>query len=1058
MLKVKNLVKIYKPKKGQAVTALNDVTVDFSDVGLVFLLGKSGSGKSTLLNLLGGLDTYTSGDIVIRGKSTKDFKQSNFDSYRNTFIGFIFQEFNILEEFSVGKNIGLALELQHKLGDRKAVENLLTQVDLEGYYDRKPNELSGGQKQRVAIARALIKNPEIVMADEPTGALDSNTGKQVFDTLKKLAKYKLVIVVSHDRENAEIYGDRIIELADGKIISDRVRSITTNNLVEQKITVIDDKLVKIKAGSALDAAEIVELNKILTNSKEDVYLSLDTKANEEFSKKAVLSGGASTFNATKQEDIKAKTYNASEFKLTKSKLPGKDSFKMALSGLSHKKFRLAFTIFLSFITFAMAGFSTAASLFDAVKTERETLRQVGANQILMAMQSGQESPLGNYFNDQYARGLTVSEIAEIERISGQKAIRLYQPQEQFNPSFFSLYENYGIKNNELTTVYYPESIKNFMIVNNAEDAGITKIGENSRLPKNASEIALTDYLVDGFIEYGYKLKVDGKPTISVKIEKAEDMIGKQIGPSASLLTVVGVYKTSIDKEQFAKYKEISTSNMIASLTFDPSHLIMGMGIVSEDYNNGNSPLGEDFSSNRIFNIRSTDANGAGGTEYCRIKYYERCLSADKSQYVMSGSRETLANNEIIINIKLAKEMLKEPNNNLNDTQWAKAIMAYPKEERKIRYGFSNSESGIINWEDAEVVGINFYSDRTIVCLGENRLNEEQKREKELQGININGYGIDLKGTAGLEAQGLYSFKKFSVASLESKQEIYWGKTNGVANAPKTTLAENEIIVDSQIFSKNNGGGGTLSPEEVKAKFDEITKQGLFGKISYDSKGNQTVGSGKEVVVVGIFTAAYNQTLIADSFYAQLKDSIQAPKKIIVTLPTSEIKRAELFKYFDSIRTKEGTEVSRIKVCSHISPLMEFATSLIEPLKTVFMYVSILFSVFAALLLMNFIGVSISYKKKEIGVLRAIGARSTDVFKIFFAESAVIAAMNLILASISLVVVSVLLNRLLQVTVFTFNLLPYLLMAVLSFGIAFIATYIPTKKIAHKKPIDAINNK
>jgi len=220
MLEIKNLTKIYKSKGGVKVKALDAVSVKFPENGMVFLLGKSGSGKSTLLNVCGGLDNPTSGEIIVKGRSSVNFKQSDFDSYRNTFIGFIFQEYNILDEFSVEENIALALELQGKEKNLDAINELLEKVDLKGYNNRKPNTLSGGQKQRLAIARALVKSPEIIMADEPTGALDSQTGKQVFDTLKELSENTLVIVVSHDREFAQQYADRIIELKDGKIITD----------------------------------------------------------------------------------------------------------------------------------------------------------------------------------------------------------------------------------------------------------------------------------------------------------------------------------------------------------------------------------------------------------------------------------------------------------------------------------------------------------------------------------------------------------------------------------------------------------------------------------------------------------------------------------------------------------------------------------------------------------------------------------------------------------------------------------------------------------------------
>ena len=202
MLEIRNVTKIYRSKTGEEVRALDNVSISFPETGMVFILGKSGSGKSTLLNVMGGLDSYDGGEFIIKGKSSNDFGGSDFDAYRNTFIGFIFQEYNVLDDFTVGANIALALELQGKKATPETIGDILEQVDLVDFAKRKPNELSGGQKQRVAIARALVKDPQIIMADEPTGALDSATGKQIFDTLKELSKTKLVLIVSHDRDFA----------------------------------------------------------------------------------------------------------------------------------------------------------------------------------------------------------------------------------------------------------------------------------------------------------------------------------------------------------------------------------------------------------------------------------------------------------------------------------------------------------------------------------------------------------------------------------------------------------------------------------------------------------------------------------------------------------------------------------------------------------------------------------------------------------------------------------------------------------------------------------------
>ncbi len=225
MLRTERLTKIYRAKKGVETVALDNVNLSFGENGLVFILGKSGSGKSTLLNLLGGLIRPTSGDVYINGRAGKTFKDGELSAYRNSAVGFVFQEYNLIENYTVGTNIKLALELQGKKSDREEIDKLLIKVGLtknsgETFYGRYVNELSGGQKQRVAVARALIKEPEIILADEPTGALDSETGEELYELLKELSRERLIIVVTHDEESARKYGDRIIELEDGKVIGD----------------------------------------------------------------------------------------------------------------------------------------------------------------------------------------------------------------------------------------------------------------------------------------------------------------------------------------------------------------------------------------------------------------------------------------------------------------------------------------------------------------------------------------------------------------------------------------------------------------------------------------------------------------------------------------------------------------------------------------------------------------------------------------------------------------------------------------------------------------------
>ena len=221
MLELKNIHKEYRVDK-QAFPALKDISLIFPDSGFIAVLGHSGCGKTTLLNIIGGLDQYTSGDLLIDGKSTKNFKDDEWDAYRNEHVGFVFQSYNLIPHMSVLDNVEMSLMLNgasKQERQKKAVEALAS-VGLENIQKKKPNQLSGGQMQRVALARAIINNPQIILADEPTGALDSVTSIQVMEILKNLSKNHLVIMVTHNRELAFSYANRIIEMKDGEIVSD----------------------------------------------------------------------------------------------------------------------------------------------------------------------------------------------------------------------------------------------------------------------------------------------------------------------------------------------------------------------------------------------------------------------------------------------------------------------------------------------------------------------------------------------------------------------------------------------------------------------------------------------------------------------------------------------------------------------------------------------------------------------------------------------------------------------------------------------------------------------
>lgn len=266
MIKLTSINKYYKSSSGN-FHALKDINLNLPDQGMVYIVGKSGSGKSTLLNIIGGIDSFDSGEIIIENNSINEngekssstlkmseFSKKDYNSYRNTYIGFIFQEFNVIKGLTVYENIALSLELQQiSIKDRhQDILDIIEKVGLKGKERRRINELSGGERQRVAIARALIKDPKIIIADEPTGNLDSKNRDIVMDILKKLSKEKLVLIVTHDKLLSKRYGDREIKIKDGQITDDTI--LNQENLSEIVCTPHELKPITPKAKVSFNLA------------------------------------------------------------------------------------------------------------------------------------------------------------------------------------------------------------------------------------------------------------------------------------------------------------------------------------------------------------------------------------------------------------------------------------------------------------------------------------------------------------------------------------------------------------------------------------------------------------------------------------------------------------------------------------------------------------------------------------------------------------------------------------------------------------------------------------
>ena len=262
MLEIKKITKTYETE-GFKQNALDNVSISFRTNEFASILGPSGSGKTTLLNIIGGLDHYDSGDLIINETSTKKYTDRDWDTYRNHRVGFVFQSYNLINHQSVLSNVELALTLSgvSKVERRKRAKEALKQVGLSQHINKKPSQLSGGQMQRVAIARALVNDPEILLADEPTGALDSETSNQVMDILKEVAKDRLVIMVTHNPELAELYSTRIVRLKDGHIVDD---TNPYNGKENTKLDKENEKKNTKKTSMNLKTALSLSLNNLMT--------------------------------------------------------------------------------------------------------------------------------------------------------------------------------------------------------------------------------------------------------------------------------------------------------------------------------------------------------------------------------------------------------------------------------------------------------------------------------------------------------------------------------------------------------------------------------------------------------------------------------------------------------------------------------------------------------------------------------------------------------------------------------------------------------------------------
>lgn len=538
MIKIENLTKLYKAKKKVTCCALDNVSTVLPDTGLVFILGKSGSGKSTLLNLIGGLDSFDSGDIISFGNSLAAFTEEDYEAYRSDFVSFIFQDYHLIDELTVLENITL---FNSEEVDAELLRDTLETVGMTEYVGRYPSELSGGQKQRVAIARGIIKDPHVILCDEPTGNLDKQTSYQILELLKKLSERKLIVVVSHNMKEAETFADRIIELADGRIINDVARDAEYSDDFR-----IEDGKATLPYHGRMAEGDLDKLNAAIKCG--------------EVREVAVNKSGFDPVDLEYVDDKK-------ELKL---RILAKENIRRLFKKFFFSKYKIAIsTVILSFLMFGLFAIIQSFISFDP---DSAILNALDGDRSIIAFARSTSSYPANIYDDLsdtlagedtyelYSQTIWLNSPRGSSWDSGSKL------SDQTNLEMLYIHENYGL------LICDDAYLKDMFGINGE----LRLLAGSTEQSKNGSGIIITDYFADSIIKH----EKDAGRSVYLTYENIVTGVFQPVEKNYAC-RIVGIIDTNYEekyKDLFDKYKDISSrgssaNNELQSLIkSDPSYI------------------------------------------------------------------------------------------------------------------------------------------------------------------------------------------------------------------------------------------------------------------------------------------------------------------------------------------------------------------------------------------------------------------------------------------------------------------------------------------------------
>ena len=943
MLKLIDIIKEYVIEKDEEkVLALNNVSIEFRKNEFVSILGPSGCGKTTLLNIIGGLDRYTSGDIQIDGVSTKDFDDVDWDTYRNRRIGFVFQSYNLIPHMNILKNVAMSLTLagvEKEERKRRALE-ALDKVGLASQASKKPNQLSGGQMQRVAIARALVNNPEIILADEPTGALDSESGIQVMDLLKEVAEDRLVVMVTHNPSLAEEYSTRIVYLKDGEVVGDSMPYDSKDELEELECR-LGENFVE-------EVVEEVERDDVAGELSEKEVVEIVEKKTEEPKKKKTF----------RERFLKYKKADKCAMKLS-------TAISLSWNNLLAKKGRTLLTSIAGSI--GIIGIILVLSLSNgaagyvrgleesALSTYPLTIGKTNTDPsaiLSMLMNNDEERPSNPNTDEIYTAkmlGKVVSQLSTLLAENDLVQLKKYID-ENFDDSLATVKYNYGVSFNAFK-----------------ED------------PHN--EKLVSDYM--------------------------------QKNPDATLEEA---------KAAAERYMKVSpyTDTMNSVLDMLPDSI--------KDMDIGGSSLNDMLK-------KFTTSGGSMMNSWAEMSSNQKLL---ESQYELVGndSRWPTSATEVVVVVDKSNQLLDyqlfmlglqsqdDVIKAIMDSHWAEYKTSVEEllslEYKVLADADYLEEDAEEKWVDTDGDGI---ADKT--WTGHNHAEQNKKWIDSRDPVNIKVVGV-----------------------IRPKEGVSVTSINGVVGyMPALTQLLIERASKNEAVVKMNALKAAADEEsddyyKSPINFDYSTTNGSQVKVLAGDRISFSTDSNTNLAIMRKLGVANLEEPTSIEFYCS---SFEAKEKIVA--------------FIDQYNKETGSKVS---YGDSLSTIMSFVNTMVNTITGVLVAFAAISLIVSTIMIAIIIYTSVLERRKEIGVLRSIGARKKDISRVFLAESAILGGYSGLIGVIISVGFSFAISAILK-TIFKISGLMHiswwqcLLMFAISILLSMFAGFIPSRIAAKKDPAIALRS-